>query len=289
MIFFVVVLLLVLSVGIIRQIIPEPRAARDRRAAETREVIEKIKGMARPALAVAPTDQLTRSRLGGEPDLPPETAWPVGPEGPLGFLGQFDLSAIQEAGGPAWLPTTGLLQAFHDDRWGEADQVRLILTTEPNCRRTGPPAEAPAQWRYSEVAIAFEQLTSLPSLDWLGIDPRGLQPSGPAWAELAVLAGSRSKPEILHQLGGYPDEIQSERLAITAEFMSRGLRPPAFSASLPPEIFRRAEAWRLLLQIDSDDVAGMTWMDGGRLYVLAREDDAKAGDFSQTVTIVHTY
>jgi hypothetical protein len=286
---FAIVLILALSVGIIRQLIPEPKAARDRRAAETRRVIGRIKGMARPALVMAPTDQDVRSRLGGEPDFLAEAAWPIGPEGPLGFLGQFDLATVREAGGPEWLPVTGLLQAFHDERWGEADQVRLILTPGSDRRRTDPPANVPDHWRYAEVPVAFERQTSLPSLDWLGVDPRGLEPSGPAWGELAELAGNLARPKALHQLGGYPDEIQSERMAVSAEFTARGLATPAFSASFPPEVSSRVEAWRLLLQIDSDDATGMGWMDGGRLYVFILEADAQAGNFSRIVTIAQTH
>lgn len=50
-----------------------------------------------------------------------------------------------------------------------------------------------------------------------------------------------------------------------------------------------AEQWRLLLQIDYDAELGITYADGGMFYVFIREADARAADFSKTITISHTH
>lgn len=61
-----------------------------------------------------------------------------------------------------------------------------------------------------------------------------------------------------------------------------GLPPPSYASDA-------ADAWRLLLQIDTDDELGMEWGDAGRLYVFIRQDDARAGDFSKTVSLWQTH
>jgi len=46
--------------------------------------------------------------------------------------------------------------------------------------------------------------------------------------------------------------------------------------------------WRLLLQLDTDDDAGMMWCDVGSLYFWVREQDARAGDFSAAWMILQS-
>jgi uncharacterized protein YwqG len=95
--------------------------------------------------------------------------------------------------------------------------------------------------------------------------------------------------QIQHRIGGYPSEIQDEQMAISCELMRRGLPPEYAGTEITPAIERASKQWRLLLQIDSDPALTMNWGDGGRLYVFIREKDARAGDFSRTVTISQTY
>jgi uncharacterized protein YwqG len=40
-----------------------------------------------------------------------------------------------------------------------------------------------------------------------------------------------------------------------------------------------AAAWRLLLQVDSDEDRGMYWGDVGRIYYWIREEDLRRGAF----------
>ncbi|MDP3853118.1 DUF1963 domain-containing protein, partial [Phenylobacterium sp.] len=47
--------------------------------------------------------------------------------------------------------------------------------------------------------------------------------------------------------------------------------------------------WRLLLQLDTDDEAGMMWGDVGSLYFWIRERDARIGDFSKVWMILQCH
>lgn len=239
--------------------------------------------MVRPTLLLVRAAGPGRSRLGGEPDLPVGVEWPVGSRGPMGFLVQVNLAEVRTHGGPDWLPGDGLLSAFHDDDYGTAGQVRVLhlpAETSPAI----PPLTLPKTWRYPKRPIGFTLFQSRPSLDWLDVslidddedmfgdeDPRPF-PEGPE-----------------HRLGGYPSEIQDEQMAVSCEYYRRGVFPYDQKASPTAELVAAAASWRLLFQIDSDADLNMNWGDGGMLYVFIREEDARAGDFSKTVTLSQTY
>jgi hypothetical protein len=58
---------------------------------------------------------LGASRLGGLPDLPPDTPWPAAPDGrPLAFLAQLDLADTAGSGFEKPLPDDGSLYFFYD-------------------------------------------------------------------------------------------------------------------------------------------------------------------------------
>lgn len=75
-------------------------------------------------------------------------------------------------------------------------------------------------------------------------------------------------PDLIHRLLGWPQPIQGD-MSFECQLASHGLyvgdatgyRAPRAAALAPG-----AADWRLLLQIDSDDAAGMMWGDVGRIY-----------------------
>lgn len=263
------------------------RSRRSRRPSAFARIRGRMTRAAQPTLLLTPAKEPGFSKLGGDPELAIGMAWP-GDSGRLQrFVAQIDLGAFRTHGGPEWLPSIGRLYAFVDqDRYGFPDLVRVLKTDEP----FGPPVAAPASIpAFGERRVAFEAYMSVPSLDWLGVDLAG---AGLADHELDELVAAPDKPfgdEIQHRIGGYPSEIQDERMSISCELMRRGLPSEYDGTEITPAIERAAKQWRLLLQIDSDPALKMNWGDGGRLYVFIREKDALAGDFSRTVTLSQTY
>lgn len=267
---------------------PTERAAPGSRSADADRILAKMKAMAAPTLLLTLAKEERFSKLGGDPELPNGAEWPLGPEGPLGFLLQVDLAAAKRAGGPEWLPSEGALYVFHDGRYGMRDQVRTIFSTSPAGPPLAPPANLNRGWRYPERRTDFSLHTSAPSLDWLGEDVRKIDVTDGELDELSDLPGLELGDGPHHRIGGYPIEIQEEQLPVLAELEARGLKYlPGTPVSA--EIEQAAEVWRMLVQIDSDSKLKMNWGDGGQFYVLIRELDAKAGDFSQIVTLSQTY
>ena len=148
----------------------QPQFANPSEAARIRG---RMKRMARPTLLLTPTKTPGFSKLGGEPELPAEAQWPAGSEEPLAFIAQLDLAEIRAADGPEWLPETGALYVFNDDqRYGFADHIRSIYAPDGvRALRPAPPSLGRRQ-RFAERRVGFLRMTSIPSLDWLGVDLR---------------------------------------------------------------------------------------------------------------------
>jgi uncharacterized protein YwqG len=263
------------------------RRANGQRSSMASHVRGRMTRMARPTLLLTPTREPRFSKLGGEPELPPSLDWPAGEKEPRAFLAQADLAEVHAAGGPDWLPDNGRMYAFYDDyRAGFSDYVRILFSTDPAGPAMTTPSGVATKLRFPERRADFLALRSLPSLDWLGIDPRELD-DDEAWDELSSLSDEPFGDELQHRIGGYPSEIQEEQMALSCEYLARALVWKG--EEVPPAIERASKTWRLLLQIDSDPALKMNWGDGGRLYVFIREKHARAGDFSKTVTLFQCY
>ena len=89
----------------------------------------------------------------------------------------------------------------------------------------------------------------------------------------------------IHRLLGHPDAIQND-MQIECQFDFEKLIP---RYSAPETIIKAAEAWTLLLQIDSDDNIKRDWGDNGRLYFWIHEDDLLACKFERVHGILQCY
>jgi hypothetical protein len=83
-----------------------------------------------------------------------------------------------------------------------------------------------------------------------------------------------------HRFGGYPTILQRNDLeAQAAHFADHAHYPPRCMAETSA-----AARWRLLLQLDSDNVC-MWGTDSGMLYFLIHDDDLARRDFSRGVSV----
>jgi len=240
----------------------------------TAQVQRRRKRLAEPVLRLVPGgDQFTK--LGGVPDLPPDTSPPMGATGPLAFLAQVDLASARAAGGPEWLPSEGRIYFFYAPfRHGFADVVQVVYSLGDSGGIAPASTLAPP---YRERRADLSPAMSCPSFEWLGVDV----------ADLARVADEICEDEDgrpTHKIGGYPDELQDEQMSLSCELIARGLDPDGVHET-SPAIERATRDWRLLLQMDSDPDLKMSFGDGGRLYIFVKRSDARNGVFSRTVAI----
>ena len=230
----------------------------------------------RPALALGASPRgKGLSRLYGRPHLAHEADWPRHEGRPMLLLCQIDLPATAKAGGGAWPAEGGLLFFAAADEEGE-----VLLDDCFN----------PAAWRVVWTASLTAQPLPLPdgACELAPACPLRLQPDAAQWpqpdAPIVDAQGWPAErleryrqfvdealpdgPALAHRLGGYPTVVQHNDLELDAAFADG--RQPA-----------KPTAWRLLLQLNSDDTV-MWGTDSGLLYVLIHEEDLAARDFSRT-------
>jgi uncharacterized protein YwqG len=221
------------------------------------------------------------SKLGGSPDLPAGFRWPAFGDQPLSFVAQVNLAEVHRLPGAEVLPGSGLLSFFYDSEqsiWGFDPQDRAGWTVKywpviEELRRTRLPDGLPEHGRYSACRLVpRSQVTFAP---WESADIEAL-----ALTHDEMFAYSEAVPEpkedgAIHRLLGHPDPIQGD-MQLEAQLASHGLYcgdDTGYDDPRAEQLRRTATEWRLLLQIDSEDAAGMMWGDLGRLYYWIRRAD----------------
>ena len=216
-----------------------------------------IRAAARPLIPVLRSTlpgSVGTSRLGGEPDLPPDLPWPTHEAGPYRFLAQL---ALRELPPNPLIPRTGLLSLFvADDEdqsvfWQDEHYVVAHLFADPTAlvRRPCPPdLEQPGiTGRFGTVELdlprAPEQRT-----DW----PEGLADPLTDWWH-------QQRPQHPAYLLGYP-----------------AVSTLAYDPTPGP-------GWTSLLTLRSDRELDWSWHDGAYLHLFIERSRLAAGDFSRIV------
>ena len=218
------------------------------------------------------------SRLGGQPDLP-GVAWPDKNGVPLAFIAQIRLEDVAQLDTEHLLPPAGLLSFFYDsgqqtygDNPADRDGWRVFFFP-PDARLSDSivPSDLPQNARFSACALSFaSELTvpqqpplERPGMPWSPTDEKSYE------SFLSNYQSSTDRAAPRHRLLGYPDTIQDDMRA-QCQLMSHGV----VDASDPKAAALQAGAneWLLLLQVDSDDQAGMRWGSAGMLYYWIERD-----------------
>jgi hypothetical protein len=229
-------------------------------------------------------------RLGGAPRLPAGLEWPRSPTHPMSFIGELDLAALRRSTPEvaATLPEDGWLALFYDVEempWGyepsHGAYFRLLHLTGELASRPAPEGTTV----FNERRLGARHVRLLPDADDLpaGFGLDGAAADGYA-AHAEALAGD---PD--HHVAGTPRWIQSDARCDAPAGPPAGPAAsidPSKRAGLGPAA---AKVWRLLWQIDTDDAAGFMWGDGGRLYLLARDEDLKARRFDRAWLVLQCY
>jgi uncharacterized protein YwqG len=224
------------------------------------------------------------SKIGGLPDLPPGVSWPTWHGLPQSFVAQIRLEDVHPYDVNGQLPAQGMLWFFYDakqETFGEtnADKGawRILFGTDlASLIRSSAPATLPSDSLFkasflsftSDLTIAAQPQLEIPGLAWTDADQ---QKYDVAISFSASDADEKTAPR--HRLLGHPETLQDDMRA-QCELVSQGL-----TDSGDPDLTKKALAWQLLLQVDSDERIGMRWASAGMLYYWLKRSDPASQSF----------
>lgn len=201
------------------------------------------------------------------------------------------------------LPTTGALYLFYDDLsqcWGfdPNDAIGFKVIYAPDISKASP-AERPEVQSdvpsYTEVRVEpklrFEHCPS----EGIHFDALSLSEADiDAYVLFEDQADERGRigwPSLpAHKVSGWTNNIQGpmegECALVTSGIYCGG--PEGYASEEAKRFLSEPNDWILLLQIDSDDGAGMMWGDAGMLYLWIKTSDLIRGNFDNTWLILQS-
>ncbi len=236
------------------------------------------------------------SKLGGVPDLPAGVNWPEWQGLPQSFIAQIRLADAQPYDTNHQLPPQGMFWFFYDaqqqtygadptDKGGW--RVLFTNTDKPSLQRTPAPTSLPATSQFhactltfaNEITLSQQPQMEIPHFDWTTDEQQKYENL------LSTFPTPADHAAIHHRLLGNPDTLQDD-MRIQCQLTSNGvtdINDPRASA-----LEKGVKYWQLLLQIDSDEHAGMNWENSGMLYYWIREADLKAQQFDATWLVLQS-
>lgn len=245
---------------------------------------------------------LGQSRLGGRPDLPPLLEWPTWKDKSLSFLAQINLAELPSYDFLKALPPAGTLAFFYSaeqETWGFDPKDRLswrvIYFDSKELSRREFPQDLPDYGKYGDCSLNFVRSLTIPAHDAPCINLRYDRSDRTEIAQYGELDEQieqfLEEGGCLNRLLGHPDQIQHD-MQSECQWASHGLYcgNGRVDKSLKGRLLQAgAKNWEMLLQIDSNDPASMTWGDVGKLYFWITRKDLKARNFKNAWMVLQCY
>ena len=239
-------------------------------------------------------DLITRSRIGGEPQVPNGFQWPLTSSGtPLSFLAQVDLADLEGTTLGGNFQGGGILSFFYDadqQPWGfdpkDRDGWRLFhFKAQESLSPMATPEDVEDYCQFPANPVRFQEEPTFPDLSQDG-DAHGL--SEDEFERTFDFQAGVYGDEPMHRLMGYPQLVQGD-WKLECQLASNGVYvgdPAGYESPQAKQLSAGADDWTLLLQLDSDESIGLMWGDMGRLYFCINKNDLAKMDFSKVWVIL---
>ena len=249
-------------------------------------------------LSTTPVDEsklpIGASKLGGTPDLPTDITWPEWKGLSQSFIAQIHLEDLYPYDTNHLLPQSGLLWFFYDakqetygDNPADSGGWRVLFSDDTHLQHTPAPATLPPSSRFKTCSINFSSEITLsqfpqldiPNFDWKPEEQKKYE------ALLSTFPNPTEHAAIQDQLLGFPNTLQDD-MRLQCQLISNGVTDP--NDPLANALSQGAKDWQLLLQVDSDENAGMRWGDSGMLYYWIKASDLQARTFNATWLVLQS-
>ena len=247
-----------------------------------------------------PTDYTIpgRSRVGGDPDLPPDWEWPMTVDGQaMTFLAQLNLQDLVQHDSSAFLPKEGMLSFFVgvDEPAYDIEHRVLVMTTEQLAAAVHrhSPEETTMEESFKGFALSARATLEPPNYAYIDYDQIESDVVGyEEFEEVYQDIRDEGKQDIL-QLFGYPTSQHDDEEYEAALRLLTGQDYDYNKDSALNQITKKLggdkdkakqeiEDIVMLLEIDTDDDVGFCWWDAGVLHYFIRKEDLLAGRFDRT-------
>lgn len=269
---------------------------------------EAIMARVQPSIRVRTsraTDQdivVGASKLGGHPDLPPDFDWYRWHGTPLTFFAQFNLMDTAPYDVEKTLPASGMLYFFaeaYEQRWGYdpedrgVGRVLYLPDTATLERREHPAGRINGRWVLPRptCSVSFARELSLPPADLIADELDWPDDVTDAYIDLSDTRYERDPATATHRLLGHPDQLQND-MRVEVQMASNGLYwgdDRHVDDPRVPELEGGIDEWRLLFQLDSDELLDIEWGDTGMIYYWIRQRDLQVANFADIWLIMQTF
>jgi len=254
---------------------------------------------ARPSIRVV-TEQVAdeetipigSSKIGGRPDLPRGTDWiqtrHLQPNESLPFLAQINLAETAPYDVDNLLPPIGMLYFFGDPPYGRGEGRVIYFDSDlSTLARRGFPDDVEETARatglterYVPCRVQFISEWNLPNV----VLGRTDLPETFEFFELLSEASYSISPDgrraSVNRLLGHSFG-HGQDLHLSCQLAHEGFDVYRADENEIQTALAGKHAWQLLLQIDSDPNADMSWSDAGSVYFFIRSEDLKAQNFDR--------
>jgi uncharacterized protein YwqG len=271
-------------------------------AAGLSRLLKDIDFLAKPSIRLYTTnvDESTLnvggSRIGGLPDLPSGITWPEWNDLPQSFIAQIHLDEVRQFDVNKVLPEHGMLWFFYDARQetfgadpNDHGGWRVFFRDDDltSLQRTLPPTKLPEDSQFhacslrfaTEITLSQQPQLDVPNFDWTKEEQEKYEHL------LSMFPNPADRALPHNRLLGFPDTIQDD-MRLQCQLVSHGVTDE--SDPRAAELAKGAMNWHLLLQIDSDEHAGMRWANNGMLYYWIQQADLAAHRFDTTWLVLQS-